>query len=660
MEIGAGASLGRYQLLAEIGRGAMGTVYQAMDPEIDRIVAIKTFSLLDAVSTEGQAFRERFAQEARAAGRLTHPGIVAIYDRGEEPTTNTPYIVMEYVAGQPLNVLMAGSTVRLEERFALHVAKHVAEALSYAHERGVIHRDVKPANILITEDGNPKVADFGVARLDRSNLTLNGEVFGTPAYMAPEQITGGTVDGRSDIFSLGVILYTMLIGFRPFQGNTPHTIGFKVVNQEPVPITSFHLDLSKHTEYVVARSMAKNPASRYQTGNELALDLGDILEGREPRSRQDVTVRVSPEVFRISEGYRSFAALISAVKPKHISVFKDPPSTGKVAAAAAPAPVIPIAPVVAPAPVVAAPVAEGIATPPGPVAVEPIASPATPVAPATGLKLPDFRLPAFKLPAFKLAAFKLPTFKLPALRLPPIQMPKDWETATLAIMGIACLGAASGLLVVHAQGTALHRADAQLGMPAVLAEVLPAPPEVRAIAPEPVARKAVTKSVTQSKTVPPQPTKAKTASDANLDYTIIRGPRKVPPAPVTVAATSAPAPAPKASIPAAAAASLELALEHHFTDAEFSVWVDDKLAFSDSVHGEARKRLLVLHGMEGKETHDIHFPAGQHEIKVRVSSATANFDQTERVRSNFKETGKAVLSIHCSKRGLELKLNSGS
>jgi serine/threonine protein kinase len=306
MEIRAGVNLGRYQLLAEIGRGAAGTVFQALDPEIDRLVAIKIFSALDASSAESQSFREHFAQEARAAGRLTHPGIVAIYDRGEEQETNTPYIVMEYVAGQPLSKLLSASSSRVEETFALQIAKEIAEALAFAHEKGVVHRDVKPSNILINEEGNAKIADFGVAHLDSSNPNVEGEILGTPAYMSPEQLMGGPLDGRTDIFSLGVILYTMLSGFRPFQGNGASTICFKVVNQEPVSITNLHLDLSKDSEYVVARAMAKDLAQRYATGSEMAHDLGDILEGKAPRSRVESKSTVSADVFRVDRDYRPF------------------------------------------------------------------------------------------------------------------------------------------------------------------------------------------------------------------------------------------------------------------------------------------------------------------------------------------------------------------
>jgi serine/threonine protein kinase len=327
MEIRAGVNLGRYQLLAEIGRGAAGTVYQALDPDIDRLVAIKIFSGFDTASEESESFRELFAQEARAAGRLMHPGIVAVYDRGEEPETQTPYIVMEYVAGQPLSKLLSGSSSRVEERFALQIAKEIAEALAFAHDKGVVHRDIKPSNILLTEEGNTKIADFGVARLDSSNPGVQGEILGTPAYMSPEQMMGGPLDGRTDIFSLGVILYTMLSGFRPFQGNGASTICFKVVNQEPVSITNLHLDLSKDAEYVVARAMAKDPEQRYATGTLMAQDLGDILDGKPPRSRAEVKNSVSADVVRVDRDYRPFLKTVGhTVTRATLSPSYDPES----------------------------------------------------------------------------------------------------------------------------------------------------------------------------------------------------------------------------------------------------------------------------------------------------------------------------------------------
>jgi len=262
--------LGRYEIEAEIGRGAMGVVYRARDPKIDRLVAIKTISLSGQEPEEEQAYRERFVEEARAAGRLSHPGIVAIFDAGEDPETREPYLVMEYVAGDPLSRILSHGNHKLPLHDALRLAYEVAEGLDYAHSQGVVHRDIKPANILITEDGRAKIADFGVARLRHALTTHSGQIFGSPAYMAPEQISGGEADARSDLFSLGVMLYSMITGFRPFQGNSAETVCFKVMNIEPVPVTSFQHDVPAELDALMARAIAKHPADRFQSGAEMA------------------------------------------------------------------------------------------------------------------------------------------------------------------------------------------------------------------------------------------------------------------------------------------------------------------------------------------------------------------------------------------------------
>jgi serine/threonine protein kinase len=248
----------------------MGVVYRARDPKIDRLVAIKTISLSGQEPEEEQAYRERFVEEARAAGRLSHPGIVAIFDAGEDPETREPYLVMEYVAGDPLSRILSHGNHKLPLHDALRLAYEVAEALDYAHSQGVIHRDIKPANILITEDGRAKIADFGVARLNHALTTHSGHIFGSPAYMAPEQLSGGVADARSDLFSLGVTLYSMITGFRPFQGNSAETVCFKVMNVEPVPVTSFQHDVPAEVDAIMARAIAKDPADRFQSGAELA------------------------------------------------------------------------------------------------------------------------------------------------------------------------------------------------------------------------------------------------------------------------------------------------------------------------------------------------------------------------------------------------------
>jgi eukaryotic-like serine/threonine-protein kinase len=277
---------GRYEILTELGRGAMGIVYKARDPKINRVVAVKTFSLAGQPPEEEQEYRDRFFREAEAAGRLSHPGIVTVFDVGEEPETRAPYIVMEYVAGQSLDkLLLSRQDRKLPPDPALQITLELAEALDCAHGQGVVHRDLKPANILLTEDGHAKIADFGVAKLNLANTTLAGRTLGTPAYMSPEQLNDEPVDGRSDIFSLGVILYTLLTGYRPFQGNSAMTVAFKVVNREPIPATILDTQLPPGLDYIISRAIAKDPSERYQRGMEMVLDIEDLRGGREPWSK---------------------------------------------------------------------------------------------------------------------------------------------------------------------------------------------------------------------------------------------------------------------------------------------------------------------------------------------------------------------------------------
>jgi serine/threonine-protein kinase len=278
---------GRYEIVAELGRGAMGVVYKARDPQIDRLVALKTVSLLGHDPEQGQEVRERFACEAQAAGRLHHPGIVTIFDVGESPEDHNPYIVLEFVAGETLNRLLSREK-KLPLAMALQLGVEVAEALDYAHAQGVVHRDIKPANILVTEDRHAKIADFGIAKLNLSHFTLPGKVLGTPAYMAPEQLSGEGADGRSDLFSLGVVLYAMVTGHSPFHGNSATTVCFKVVNRDPVPASAFDLDLPHSLDEVISRAMAKDPADRYQRGAELASDLRQLRAEYKPGSTTSV------------------------------------------------------------------------------------------------------------------------------------------------------------------------------------------------------------------------------------------------------------------------------------------------------------------------------------------------------------------------------------
>jgi predicted Ser/Thr protein kinase len=274
--------LGRYEILNELGRGGMGRVYRGRDPKIDRVVAIKTISMEGQSRAEEEEFRQRFFREARAAGALSHPGIVTIHDVGEDEATKTTFIVMEYVEGKTLGELAQHE--RLPLKSSLDLAKQVAEALEYAHSRNIVHRDIKPANIIITPEGRAKITDFGIAKLQTAPLTQPGEVLGTPAYMSPEQLTGGAVDGRSDIFSLGVILYWLLTGDKPFLGENTSSITYKIVYQDPIPPCQLNPSLSPDCDYVVQRALAKEQGKRYQRGREFAGDLLDLKAGRPLRS----------------------------------------------------------------------------------------------------------------------------------------------------------------------------------------------------------------------------------------------------------------------------------------------------------------------------------------------------------------------------------------
>ena len=276
MEAPSQKRLGRYEIVAELGRGAMGVVYKARDPKIERFVAVKTISLAGQNPEEEREYRERFFCEAQAAGRLSHPGIVSVFDVGEEHETRDPYIVMEYIAGQNLHHWLSGENRKVAIETALQITEELAEALDFAHNQGVIHRDIKPSNILLAKDGHAKIADFGIAKLNLSHLTLPGQAWGSPGYMSPEQLEGEAVDGRSDLFSLGVILYLMVTGYAPFHGNSAVSVCFKIANREPMPATLLDPVLPPEVDSIIAQALAKDPAKRYQYGREFARDLREL------------------------------------------------------------------------------------------------------------------------------------------------------------------------------------------------------------------------------------------------------------------------------------------------------------------------------------------------------------------------------------------------
>jgi serine/threonine-protein kinase len=266
--------IGKYAIESVLGKGAMGVVYKAFDPGIERVVAIKTVRKDRVDQDLIEQSMARFKNEAKAAGRLLHPNIVSVYEYGEDDAN--AFIVMEYVEGTGLREYLARKA-SFDLPHVASIMTQLLRALDFAHERGVIHRDIKPANLILTADGTLKVADFGIARIDTSNLTTLGMVMGTPSYMSPEQCQGQPVDRRSDLFSAAVVLYELLAGEKPFAGAT-ETIAYKICHESPRPPSSLsRLSLSPTIDAVLAVALEKNPDARFQNARAFSRALREAL-----------------------------------------------------------------------------------------------------------------------------------------------------------------------------------------------------------------------------------------------------------------------------------------------------------------------------------------------------------------------------------------------
>ena len=460
----------------------MGVVYRALDPKINRMVAIKTVSLGGLELDAEREYRGRFVVEAQAAGRLSHPGIITVFDVGEDPETRSPYMVMEYVQGKSLGQLLSGEGKRLPLNTALQLTQEVAEALHYAHTQGVVHRDIKPSNILVTPDGHAKIADFGIAKLNQSQLTQHGRVLGSPAYMAPEQLSDEGGDARSDLFSLGVVLYFMLTGQRPFQGNSIATVCFKLANHEPLAVANYDISFPPALDLVVSKAIAKNPAQRYQSGGEMARDIQRLREscGLVPTAdlKQDGTSHLT------AEATRNTSLVLSSVSKNSTS------DTGRAA---------------------------------------------------------------------KMA--------LPSLAL-------TWNR----ILALA-LVAATVMFVVFSRNY----------------EIAPPPP------------------------LPPQPTIS----------------------PVLAQPVAIPAPHRPAN------AELDLEIEHPFTDARASLWLDSRLVYTQALRPDPKNALLVFRKAQGHESHKLELRSGKHHLRVRVQSQSTAYDQSTTLAVNLAPRGERTLLVNC-------------
>lgn len=301
--------LGRYEILSEIGQGAMGVVYKAVDPLIDRTVAIKTINL-NLSRDELADFEERFDREAKSAGRLNHPNIVTIYDVGR--ADHVAFMAMEYLEGRELKEIIASGEV-LQPDTVAEIISQVADALAFAHDHDIVHRDIKPANIMVLRNGSVKITDFGIAKMASGSRTQIGIILGSPKYMSPEQVAGKPVDGRSDIFSLGAVLYELLTGKPAFGGedSTLTSIMYRVMNEMPASPSDVNPSIPVAFNYIVARALAKAPENRYQSAREMANDIRNFRNltatslfnsagssGKKTATDGDATVRLNASQIR--------------------------------------------------------------------------------------------------------------------------------------------------------------------------------------------------------------------------------------------------------------------------------------------------------------------------------------------------------------------------
>jgi serine/threonine protein kinase len=614
-----GKLLGRYEIVAEVGRGAMGSVYKARDPKIDRFVAIKTILLHQSVVHERHEFLRRFFIEAKAAGRLLHPGIVAVFDVGEDPETSDPFIVMEYIEGLTLRELLARKGKKLSQDDALRIAEELAEALDYAHAQGVVHRDIKPANILVTKDGQAKIGDFGIAQLDLSHMTLPGRVLGTPAYMSPEQLEGEQVDGRSDLFSLGAILYTALTGYRPFQGNSATTVCFKVANRDPLQATSLAPELPQEMDAMIARALAKDPANRYQTGKEFAEDLRKLRQ-RRPLSKETIWFSTPP-------GKRTWL-------------------DGKGASEGPAAPV----PVENAKPLRAAP-KKNASTSRG------FDSMFSSWQAQTAIGIPLFAAAiAMSLFAWREMRKQTPvpasieanvgrasgadnvqkTASVPGVSAAPgsdaEQRPRtqaDSAAETRSAAGGTAAGASTGNLTGGAAATSARPGTSGA---------------IRKPSDASLAKAAKTHSGTAAKSAAQANPKTvkNVGTTANPDK---QGAADEDAAHTVVAA---------AATTAVADSNVEIRIESRFSEATLKIWIDDRLAYEHPLHDGRKKRLLLLGG--AKESVTIPVSAGKHALRIEVRSATEQYDQTRSVDGEFLSGGERVLSINFEKHTLDMRV----
>lgn len=609
--------IGRYEILGELGAGAMSRVYLAHDPNLDRQIALKVVLKGWTLDTREQTELEnRFLLEARAVGKLSHPGIVRVYDAASDEKTGLPYIAMEWVQGRSLRSHLEEKG-RLSGARTMEILAKVARALDYAHSKGRVHRDIKPSNILIEKEGRPKVSDFGVAKIMTETHTTSGHVLGTPAYMSPEQVRDEPLDGRSDLFSLGAVLYQCLTGDLPFPGDSLVQVVYKILKVDPRPMQLPNTPATKQLVAIAERALQKDAASRYQTGEEFAQALTDIQTLLQVESSDDLEA-AAPEVLSQSREILQFPTPAEALAGSRSSVAYS--QTLRLGAAD---------------PESSPPVTRQVESVHATARIEPHEA-AEP-------------LPAARRWLSRLALSVLGLGLVAGLAWFGLQAMDQREAA-----------ASDPTNAVDVPDFAT-RFRAEKVATAESVERLPESPPSESPGPEPEGpqitaadRQTVSTAPTRQspRPVEPDPVETETAEPADRPVTLFSQPLSEPPVKEAEPIATPRAPTPSASS-APAVSVVELHYRHKNEKAHLSVLLDGDVVWSEPL----KRPISPVAWAKGKDVMAIiPVPEGQHSLEVRVSVPAQEIETARSIRSHFTAGAQRVLKVTLNRKTSDLRL----